>query len=250
MAEDALKQVRSRRARSDLFWSVVEHARTWLGDDGPIRRVIEVGAGRLDGQILRRIAVAYNVSRGVTKGENGADIHADGLARLINEASPWPSTLVERAHRCLELAASAQAAGHTKKVQASALTKFSWFAEPGQWTVYDRFVSRSMDVVDQRTESRVVSFYEALERRGFPALAAEIQDRLDEWSVLPLFGTRVLDKLMMLSGARRSEVAWAENSVAAARSFLEVLPAEWSRPIEQIAGYVEASVQVGGFLRR
>ncbi|MET4085626.1 hypothetical protein [Bradyrhizobium sp. S3.5.5] len=236
--------------RGDLFWAVVDHVRTWLGEDGPFRHAIERQNGRLDGVTLRRIAIVYNVNRGIRKGEAGVDIHANALAEMINEVRDWPSDLRARAERCLDVARTAQSRGHTKELQASALTKLSWFVEPAQWTVYDRFVARAMGVKAQATtEEKVTRFYAALEERGFPGLAKKIQDQLDDRPTMPLFGARVLDKLMMLSGARMSQVSWADSFVLTATSFLEVLPDEWRQPLEQLAARVEESIDCRDFLR-
>ena len=112
---------------------MVEHVRTWLGEDGGFRRVITEKKGKLDGTTLR------------------------------------------------------------------AVTKFSWFAQPAGWTVYDRFVSRAMGIESQRTGHRMVDFYQELENRGFAEIAEKIQMALDEVYMMDLQGTRVLDKLMMLS---------------------------------------------------
>jgi hypothetical protein len=234
--------------RGDLFWAVIEHVRTWLGEDGPFRHAIERQNGRLDGITLRRIAIVYNVSRGIRKGEAGVDIHANALAQIINEAPPWPSDLGARADRCLEVARLAQSRGHTKELQASALTKFSWFVEPAHWTVYDRFVARAMNVRGQTTEEKVIEFYAALEKRRFLDVAKRIQAELDNWPTMPLFGARVLDKFMMLSGARELQVSWADNFVLTTKSFLEVLPEEWRQPVEQLAERVEKTIDCRDFL--
>lgn len=235
--------------KDDLFWAVIEHVRTWLGEDGPFRHAVERQNGRLDGIILRRIAIVYNVSRGIRKGEGGVDIHANALAQMINETLAWPSDLRARADSCLKIAKAAQLRGHTKELQASALTKFSWFVEPAHWTVYDRFVARAMNVTGQNTEEKVMKFYNTLEERRFPHFAKTIQAELDRQPIAPLFGARVLDKLMMLSGARKSQVGWADNFVLTARSFLEVLPGEWQQSVEQLAKRVEETVDCRDFLQ-
>ena len=100
----------------------------------------------------------------------------------------------------------------------------------------------------QDTESRVMDFYTVLERRSLLEVAREIQRELDAWKSMPLFGARVLDKLMMLHGARDLQPAWADNFILTARSFLEVLPAEWRWSIEQIAERVERAVDAEALL--
>jgi hypothetical protein len=148
----------------------------------------------------------------------------------------------------LQIARAAESQGHTKKVQASALTKFSWFSKPACWTVYDRFVAQAMNVRGNNAEEKLVRFYNALEERGFLDLAMTIQDELDKWPMMPLFGARVLDKLMMLSGARRSQANWADNFILGAKSFLEILPSEWRQPVEHLAGQIKG-IDCRDFLR-
>jgi hypothetical protein len=203
----------------------------------------------LDGVSVRRIAVVYNVSRGIKKGDSNADNHADAVAQLVNEARPWPPNLGDRASKCLAIAKAAKSQGHTFTLQASAMTKFSWFAEPEEWTVYDRFVASAMKVRSQSTEARVLDFYATLQRRNFSKVAQQIQTELDEWPFMDLFGTRVLDKLMMLSGARELQRNWADNFVLTAGAFLEVLPPDWRQAVEEVADRVTKAVDANDFLR-
>lgn len=234
---------------SDPYWAVVEHARTWIAEDGPFRLVIEKQNGRIDGVTLRRIAIAYNVSRGVNRRDLKADTSAEAIARLINKARPWPPGLSDRARRCLKIAQKLRADRHTDKLQASAITKFSWFSEPADWTVYDRFVARAIGATGKNTETRVLKFYATLEARGFPELARRVQADLDDCAPLPLVGARVLDKLMMLHGARDVEPEWAKTFVFTAQAFLEALPSAWRASVERAAKRVEESIDPTALLR-
>ncbi len=115
-------------------------------------KLLDSQNGALDGPILRKISIVYNVNRGIRAKKAKVDSHADALARLLNEARPWPISLIERAEKCRQVALAAKEAGHTKTLQASAITKFSWFAQPSYWTVYDRFVAQAMGIKDGETE--------------------------------------------------------------------------------------------------
>ena len=59
-----------------LYLAVVEHVRGWLGEDGAIRSAIENNEGNLDGLTVRRIAIIYNVNRGIRAKEAEGDTHA------------------------------------------------------------------------------------------------------------------------------------------------------------------------------
>ncbi len=237
--------------KSDLYWAVVEHVRTWLGEDGPFRQIIDAKNGELDGSTLRRISIIYNVNRGIKAKEGNIDAHADALAEMLNKARPWPVGLVERAEKCLEVALDAKKQGHTKTLQASAITKFSWFAQPSSWTVYDRFVARAMNIKDGETGERMVLFYRQLDRRCFLELAKQIQAVLNECAIMELHGTRVLDKLMMVTGAKRGqEQDWAEkNIILQCHGFLNLLPTVWRQAVSGLAECVDSRIQTSEFLQ-
>jgi len=106
-----------------------------------------------------------------------------------------------------------------------------------------------MNLKSHPTETRVLAFYAELQKRGFVEVTQKIQTELDKWPLMPLFGARVLDKFMMVSGARTMEESWANNFISTAQSFFEVLPADWRCSVEQIADRVENAVDVREFLR-
>lgn len=234
--------------RSDLFWAVVEHVRSWIGQDGPLRRAI-VAKGKLDGVTLRRIAITYNVNRGIRAKEAGGD--AEALAKLINEASPWPTDLVDRAQKCKAIAREAEEK-YTHGIQYSAITKFSWFAQPNGWTVYDRFVARAMGVHNLDNSIRMVEFYKKLQKCHFQIIAAQVQTELDRKPFMELRGTRVLDILLMLTGAKRSplveEHSFAERMCFECNEFLNLLPTHWREDIEEVAQRVDSAIDPAPFL--
>ena len=102
--------VSPKLAEEYLYWAVVEHVRGWLGEDGAFRRAIDEKKGKLDGVTLRRIAVIYNVNRGIRAKEPHGDTHANALASLLNASCPWPNDLVARAEKCLQVAREAKSA--------------------------------------------------------------------------------------------------------------------------------------------
>jgi hypothetical protein len=230
--------------RNDLYWAVVEHVRTWLRDDGPFIQEIKRGNGALNGRTLRRIATTYKVSRGIPRGGADGDTHAEALARLINDTN-WPSELVPRAKVCANLAREANEKRYTHGIQTSAITKFSWFAQPLGWTPYDTFTARAMGFRGARAVCSMVSFYAELQQRGFSELAEQVQSLMDSRQIMALHGTRVLDKLMMLTGA---DSVWAGDLRSLCREFLQVLPRDWREAVEEVAGHVTEQVNLGRFL--
>ncbi len=87
-------------------------------------------------------------------------------------------------------------------------------------------------------------FYGKLEQRGFLELADQIQSVLDEFAIMNLHGTRVIDKLLMLTGAERGqERSWAEqNIIQQCHGFLNLLPDSWKRPVEELAEAVDSRI--------
>jgi hypothetical protein len=242
--------------KQDLYWAVVDHERTWLRDDAPFIHEIEKMNGALEGHTLRRIAIRYNVSRCILARTQDGDTHADALAQLINGTS-WPSALVPRAEVCAELAHQACEQRHTHGILASAITKFSWFAQPLGWTVYDRFVRSAMGIRGSHPVDCMVRFYRELEQRDFLNLAEKIQALLDKHSI-KLYGTRVLDKLMMLNGADKLRMRkgmsanpddnWAGKIRSDCREFLRVLPPDRRQVVESVAQEVAERIDLGRFL--
>ena len=133
-----------------VFWSTIGYLRAWWGTDGPRLSLIR-SAGGITTEMLRSIAVEYNVNRlilrqekataGVAqKARQAGDKSAIRMCDILVEACvTWPTGLVERAKICAGIAEKARKQDVAKKNLASAWTKFMWFLKPDGWTVYDRF---------------------------------------------------------------------------------------------------------------
>jgi len=91
----------------------------------------------------------------------------------------------------------------------------------------------------------MLNFYRRLAERRFAEVAKEIQQVLDEHPWTDLHGTRVLDKLMMLRGAKPK---WRENTLTRCRDFLHLVPDTWRQAIEEIADRVVRRVDPARFL--
>jgi hypothetical protein len=222
---------------AQLYWATISYARAWWASDGARLHVIQL-AGRMDASMLRKIAIEYNVSRlilGAKKiefepeedEEIGNDPAATRLASILDVArTTWPSSLVERANACLTIVDQAKEGGVSKKELISATTKFMWFLEPTDWTLFDRFAKEGLDFTEpNENRDKMIIFYRTLEDRGFVGLSQNIQNDIKS-SILPdLPATRILDTLLMARGGRGAD----KGSLDMLRGFLTTLP-------EQIEG--------------
>lgn len=222
-------------ADNQVYWATLAYARWWLAVDGPFLGAV-VAEGGFTEPLLRRVAVRYNVNRGLLQPEEqqeGEDVSASGMIGLVREAAAaWPASLRERAALCIETAEAAQSAGWTDKLQVSGISKFIWFLKPERWTLFDRFAAKGMGVPAHWSRRRQFeAFYEALDDGEFDGVVARIEPLVAS-SVLPgLPAARIIDSLLMARGARGS----AAHEVEESRAFLGLLPPEFRDALNHLA---------------
>ena len=183
--------------------------------------------------MLRSIALGYNASRLILGAEKSKVVWEEGeeqcddpsaarLCVILNAArAHWPATMRERAKACLNIVDEAKRQGVAKNDLASATTKFMWFLQPSDWTVFDRFAKDGLDFkAPAKARDQMLAFYEALEERGFVTLARAMQQPIGDSAFRGLPATRILDTLLMARGGRGNDDA----STAMLRGFLAVLP--------------------------
>lgn len=236
------------RQESDLYYAVVEHVRSWLSEDGGFRAAIDDAEGRINGYQVRRISIIYNVSRGLTAGNGNGDQAANDLASLLNSYhGMWSNDLRDRAQQCAEIAEQAKRSGYTKGNQASAITKFSWFVRPSNWTVFDRFVANALKVNESTAIARMKQFYEVAHELNFLTHASVIGEVISGCQILNLSGARVLDKLLMLRGA---DDIWRMQTVSNCRNFLSILPKSLREDVKTMAREVQRKLDPDILIRR
>jgi len=217
---------------AQLYWATLGYLRWWWATDGARLEVVR-SAGKISVPMLRSIALEYNVTRlilGAKKSEVvreagdglGDDPSAACLCTILNAArASWPGTLPERAKACLDIVDKAKRQGVAKKDLASATTKFMWFLQPSDWTVFDRFAKDGLSFkAPTKARDQMLAFYDTLEARGFVPLAREMQQQIDSSAFRGLPATRILDTLLMARGGRGNDDA----STAMLCGFLSVLP--------------------------
>lgn len=229
-------------ADNQVYWATLAYARWWLAVDGPFLGAVAAEGG-FTKPLLRRVAVRYNVNRGLLQPDDqqeGEDVSATGMIDLLNGAiGGWPVALRERAEICVEIAESAQKAGWTDKLQVSGVSKFMWFLKPERWTLFDRFAAKGMGVPAHWNRRRQFeAFFEALDEGDFNEVVARIGPVVAA-SVLPsLPASRIIDSLLMARGARGS----AAHEVEESRAFLALLPPAFRDDLHRLASQLQHEI--------
>lgn len=229
-------------ADNQVYWATLAYARWWLAVDGPFLGAVKAERGFTE-TLLRRVAVRYNVNRGLLQPEGqqeGEDVSASGMIDLLRGVVvDWPSGIRNRAEVCVEIAEAAQKAGWTDKLQVSGVSKFIWFLKPERWTLFDRFAAKGMGVPAHWSRRRQFeAFYEALDDGDFDGVVARIEP-LVAGSILPgLPAARIIDSLLMARGARGSGTHEVEES----RAFLALLPPEFREALNHLATQLQDEI--------
>jgi hypothetical protein len=143
--------------------AVVDAYRWWINHDfgflkatkmiGPDGNRTGRSVGEFDLQTMRRIARAYSVSRNipshdsVVEGEKVVD-HLNGkelkdFSKLgFKERAAKPVKFVRANPAALKLAPGEEES--KKRALASALSKLTWFLNPEDWTIFDKYVSAAV----------------------------------------------------------------------------------------------------------
>jgi hypothetical protein len=212
--------------------SVVHCYRNHLTVDALFRA--EIDERGLDGDLLRRIALVYNVNRGVSAGPENADRLAGFLTA---EAERFAGSLTYKACHCARLADEMQARGMTKHVQRSAVSKFMWFLRPDGWTVYDDFARRALGVSAQ-LGAPFERFYAELDSNDFTGAVAAIRAALNNTDFAMTPPERVIDACLWLAGAPADRRAFEQRASA---TFLQTLPAPMAASLQDLADRIAAN---------
>jgi len=243
-----------------LYWAVVEQYRQSLNLDGIAPILIKKNRG-LDERMVRRIALLYNVVRGI-KGASDEekrdkkDPHAKWIAKKCNALSNhWPDSLIDRAEECASIAEKGKGE-HTNGYQASAVTKLMWFLKPDGWTMFDDLAATGIGIPKSVSEkkrgkgkkgrvanstTRMKAFYRELNRRNFKAHALAINQTIkNNGKFERLYGERIIDKFLMLVGAKPAgrDNSWGGDYIELCSVFLELLPETTSRDLKFLADTV------------
>jgi hypothetical protein len=229
-------------ADRQVYWATLAYARWWLAVDGPFLGAVAADGGFTE-PLLRRVAVRYNVNRGLLQPEDqqeGEDVSATGMIGLLREAAAaWPASLQERADLCIEKAEAAQSVGWTDKLQVSGVSKFIWFLKPERWTLFDRFAAKGMGVPAHWNRRRQFeAFYKALDKGEFNEVVARIEPVVAASALPSLPASRIIDSMLMARGARGS----AAHEVEESRAFLALLPSAFRDDLHRLATQLQDEI--------
>lgn len=236
-----------------VYWSTIQYARHWSSIDGIW--VKEIAQHGLNPATLQRIAINYNVNRGLA----GAEIDPedatgkrkirpslDRLCALFKEGSEaWPDGLLDRMGLCLRITAEAQALGcfvkpkgKASSFQVSAISKFMWFVKPAGWTVFDQYAALGLDVMPMLNQgARMQAFYRRLHQLGFEELTRDMQAVIDGTQVRGMPATRIIDTLLMARGRFGGDV----EAVRACGFYLDLIPEGGRLELHRLAERLQTS---------
>lgn len=175
--------------------AVIEHLFQWWARDGLLHRRLRLPDGRISSVILRQIARAYGVSRGILEGQEEA-VGELVLSRL----NDWPNDLVGRAKLVRSIAEEAKDR-FTRGLCLSAFSKLVWFVRPEGWTLYDSYARAGLNA--PRHGDDFDSFYHRLECIGFQSAMDDSREEIQASRFAYLHPERIHDVYLMLCNPRQ-----------------------------------------------
>lgn len=181
---------RIAETRTLLRSAVIEHLYQWWARDGLLYRRLRLPDGQIDPAVLRKIARAYGVSRGILEGQEAS------VGKLIvTNLGNWPDDLVARAHVVRRIADEAKG-NLTRGLLLSAFSKLVWFVRPQGWTLYDSYARAGLNA--PRNGDDFDSYYIRLQDISFQ-MAMDLSRDVIARSAFPyLHPERIHDAYLML----------------------------------------------------
>ena len=194
------------------------------------------------------MAIEYNVNRGICADSTNISDEKRNDFKLCNLLTKWqanwPIGLTDRARRCCDFAKQGIEENVFSKKQFSAVTKFMWFLEPSEWTVFDKYAAIGLGVKGITLELKMLAFYRKLEDKNFVGLCSRMQTILNESVFAELPATRILDKFFMIQG----DPNFAERTRSEANLFVTLLPVSLANDLKTLG--IEIQRQFGNQARK
>lgn len=206
--------------------------------------------GEFDLHTMRRIARAYSVSRNIPS--HTSEVEGEKVVEHLNGDELKGFSALEFKQRATELVKFVKnnptslrlASGEQqpkKRSLASALSKLTWFLNPEDWTIFDKYVSAAVLRRDGAGVEQMKAFYDRLSNDWSSTLhgiETELKNRgFDHW-----LGSRIIDKYLFYHG-----VGMFETSTNGKLRVVEgaTLPDKLQRPaVESMRQSLRASGQV------
>lgn len=164
--------------------------------------------GQFDKEVMRRIARAYTVSRNIPSHENDAQAEALAVSLSGSELAPMLRlSFVDRARaltgfiRSNPVTLSQKGKGEepTKKNIASAITKLTWFLQPEDWTIFDKYVGVAI-LRREGTGLKQMEAYYAHLADGWDLISSQLCKACADNGFNRRLGYRIVDKFLFLHG--------------------------------------------------
>jgi hypothetical protein len=207
------------------YLAVVDAYRWWINHDfGFLIATKVIGAdgartgrtvGEYDFETMRRIARAYSVSRNIPS--HDSEVEGEKVVKHLNgEQLRHLSKLgfEERAKGLVEFVKTNRAALRLapdavepkRRALASALSKLTWFLNPEDWTIFDKYVSAAVLRRGGAGVDQMEKFYGDLSK-GWPDTLRKVEQEvvgrgLDQW-----LASRIVDKYLFYHGVGMFEMS-------------------------------------------
>ncbi len=198
--------------------AVVDAYKWWLNSDFRLLQLTGIldhrgertssSVGKFDTTVMRQIARSYTVSRNIPSRDK--DAQADNLVEILNESArelvlkPFKDRASALACLIRSNPVTVIVKGKTQQRQlASAYSKLTWFLQPDDWTIFDRYVGLAVCGGGAGGIDQMESFYAKLstgweETKSALAFASAVN------GFHPLLGNRIIDKWLFLQGLSSS----------------------------------------------
>jgi hypothetical protein len=256
---------------AELYWSVIKYTRAWWATDGARFDVMGTEK-KLNVHLIRSIATEYNVVRslpGSYKASNGKDKiefteESDQVASKIvsvldDSLVNWRGDLSAKAEICIEICKALRVklpgpynVAPFYNNALSATSKFVWFLQPKEWTMYDSYACSGLFGKKLPTNEKTFQdFYCTLQKLNFTDHETQVQAAIDKTFLRGLPASRVLDTLLM--GRAQGDPKDAGESMVRRmtymRGFLGNLPFTVSDQLRTSATQIHDAVYEENMLR-
>lgn len=230
------------------YWATIENYRWWLAHDHVYLSLIN-DRGQFSNDIVRTIAKAYGVNRGIPASDDKkADHMALGIAKVLNdfdaksfEAQPMKQKIVRFRSLVEKMPMNQDGKQRDNPIFVSGASKLLWFAAPKGWTMFDKLAADGMGIQKSLASmERAEAYYAALADREFDGTTREIRKILDQSEFSNLHAERLIDKFLWLAGCQSE--TW-ENSCLSLGYYMQGLFPVVRDKLDALAKQIEAAVR-------
>jgi hypothetical protein len=196
--------------------AVIDAYKWWISSDFGFLRLTgaiddqgnpsEPGVSAISKTSLRRIALAYSVSRNIPSDE--IDSQGQQVVDLFMTSPPPEINSEDLLTRANALAAQSKKmpmfvtlrnGSQSRRQLASALSKLSWFIHPQGWTIFDKYVGAAVIGQGGSGLAQMSAFYEKL-APSWRVISNKVCCATQQAGFHPFLGYRIIDKYLYCHG--------------------------------------------------